>query len=74
MFTKYYWIMPIAKYVEKYGLDHFSESMDAIEKITKRNTGEYAIRRFIRKRIPNGSSDTLNEKQVENIKANHHRH
>ena len=38
MFTNYYWIMPIAKYVEKYGLEHFGSSMRAIEEITKRNT------------------------------------
>lgn len=47
MFKKYYWIMPIAKFVEKYGLDHFDISMTSIEEITKRNTGEYAIRPFI---------------------------
>ena len=49
MFLNYYWVMPIAKYVEKYGLDDFEISMKAIEEITKRNTGEYAIRPFIRK-------------------------
>ncbi|XWN37167.1 MAG: DNA alkylation repair protein [Balneola sp.] len=49
MFKEYYWIMPIAKFVEKYGLDHFDISMRAIEEITKRNTGEYAIRPFIEK-------------------------
>ncbi|MEX0774028.1 MAG: DNA alkylation repair protein, partial [Balneolales bacterium] len=49
MFTNFYWIMPIAKYVEKYGTDYFFESITAIEEITKRNTGEYAIRPFIRK-------------------------
>ena len=47
MFTEYYWIMPIAKYVEKYGQDHFAESMMAIKEVTKRNTGEYAIRPFL---------------------------
>ena len=47
MFTNYYWIMPIAKYVEKYGLDDFDISMNAIKEITKRNTGEYAIRPFL---------------------------
>jgi 3-methyladenine DNA glycosylase AlkC len=46
MFTNFYWIMPIGKFVEKYGLNHFSESIKAIEEITKRNTGEYAIRPF----------------------------
>ncbi|MBO6571912.1 3-methyladenine DNA glycosylase [bacterium] len=49
MFKEYYWMMPIAKFVEKYGLDHFDISMRAIEEITKRNTGEYAIRPFIEK-------------------------
>lgn len=47
MFKDYYWVMPIAKYVEKYGLQHFELSMDAIREITKRNTGEYAIRPYL---------------------------
>ncbi len=47
MFSEYYWVMPIAKYVEKYGLDHWELSMNAIFEITKRNTGEYCIRPFI---------------------------
>lgn len=47
MFTNFFWIMPMAKYVEKYGLNNFNVSMKAIEEITKRNTGEYAIRPFI---------------------------
>lgn len=49
MFTHYYWVLPIGKFVEKYGLAHFNRSMDAIEEITKRNTGEYAVRPYIRK-------------------------
>lgn len=49
MFTNFYWIMPIGKFVEKYGLENFDISIMAIEEITKRNTGEYAIRPFIRK-------------------------
>lgn len=49
MFTKYYWILPIAKFVELYGLENFELSIQSIELITKRNTGEYAIRPFIRK-------------------------
>jgi 3-methyladenine DNA glycosylase AlkC len=49
MFTNFYWLMPVGKFVEKYGLEHFPQSMPAIEEITKRNTGEYAIRPFIRK-------------------------
>lgn len=49
MFTNYYWLMPVGKYIEKYGLDHFTESITAIGELTKRNTGEYAIRPYVRK-------------------------
>jgi len=49
MFTNFYWLMPIGKFVEKYGLEDFDISIQAIEEITKRNTGEYAIRPFIKK-------------------------
>ena len=49
MFTNFYWLMPVGKFVEKYGLDHFTLSIKSIEEITKRNTGEYAIRPFARK-------------------------
>ena len=49
MFTDFYWVMPIGKYVEIFGIDNFNISMHAIEEITKRNTGEYAIRPFLRK-------------------------
>lgn len=49
MFTYFYWLMPVGKFVERYGLDDFTESIQAIEEITKRNTGEYAIRPYARK-------------------------
>ncbi|MDO4702452.1 DNA alkylation repair protein [Tannerella sp.] len=49
MFTHYYWILPIGKFVQEYGIEHFELSMQAIEEITKRNTGEYAVRPYIRK-------------------------
>lgn len=47
MFTEGYWLMPIAFYVEKYGLENYEASMQFIEEVTKRNTGEYAIRPFL---------------------------
>ena len=49
MFTNFYWLMPVGKFIEKYGLDNFALSIYAIEEITKRNTGEYAIRPYARK-------------------------
>jgi 3-methyladenine DNA glycosylase AlkC len=49
MFKEYYWLLPVGKFIEKYGLDNFSDSITAIEELTKRSTGEYAIRPFIKK-------------------------
>lgn len=49
MFSNFYWLMPVGKFIEKYGLDNFTASIKAIEEVTKRNTGEYAIRPFARK-------------------------
>jgi 3-methyladenine DNA glycosylase AlkC len=49
MFKNFYWVMPFAKFVEKYGLDDFDTSILTIEEITKRGTGEYAVRPFIKK-------------------------
>lgn len=46
MFKNFYWLMPVGKFVEKYGLDNLAISIKALEEITKRNTGEYAIRPF----------------------------
>jgi len=48
MFKHFYWIMPLGKFIELFGLNNFDASMQAIEEITKRNTGEYAIRPYIR--------------------------
>ncbi|MBX4149403.1 DNA alkylation repair protein [Paenibacillus lautus] len=47
MFTEGYFLMPIAYFVERYGLDHFEISMNALYEITKRHTSEYAIRPFL---------------------------
>ncbi len=49
MFTDFYWLMPVGKFVEKYGLEYYALSIKAIEEITKRNTGEYAIRPYATK-------------------------
>lgn len=48
MFTNGYFLMPIAFFVEKYGLQHFEISMNALYEITKRHISEYAIRPFLK--------------------------
>ena len=47
MFSEGYWIAPIAYFVEIYGLDNYSLSMDALAEITKRHTSEYAVRPYL---------------------------
>jgi 3-methyladenine DNA glycosylase AlkC len=49
MFTNFYWLMPVGKFIERYGMDDFAISIKAIEEVTKRNTGEYAIRPYARR-------------------------
>ena len=49
MFKEYYWILPIAQIVEDHGLDDFKLSTDAMKEITKRSTGEWAIRPYLNK-------------------------
>lgn len=47
MFKQYYWALPIGKFIELYGLQHVDASLAAIAELTKRSTGEYAIRPFL---------------------------
>jgi len=54
MFKTGYWLMPVAKFVGLYGLEHYDISMRAIYEITKRHTGEYAIRPYIEKALRPG--------------------
>ena len=48
MMSEYYWTLPIATFIEEYGLEHYAESIDAIAEITKRSTGEFAIRPYLK--------------------------
>lgn len=47
MFTNGYFLMPVAFFVERYGLNHFDLSLNAMYEITKRHTSEYAIRPYL---------------------------
>ncbi|MEL6928493.1 MAG: DNA alkylation repair protein [Cyanobacteria bacterium J06600_6] len=48
MMSEYYWTLPIATFIEEYGLEHYAESIDAIAEVTKRSTGEFAIRPYLK--------------------------
>lgn len=47
MFTEGWYLMPVARFVEEYGLHDWQTSLDALNQITRRHTSEYAIRPFI---------------------------
>ncbi|WP_028649415.1 DNA alkylation repair protein [Nocardiopsis sp. CNT312] len=47
MFKTTWFLMPVARYVEEYGLGHPEESLDFLEEVTRCHTGEYAVRPFI---------------------------
>lgn len=50
MFTFGYWLWPVGSFISTYGLNHHKPSIAAIEELTKRHTGEYAIRPYITSR------------------------
>jgi 3-methyladenine DNA glycosylase AlkC len=44
MFSEGWWLWPIGRYVEKHGIENIKLSLSFIKELTKRFTGEYAIR------------------------------
>ncbi|MBP2079422.1 DNA alkylation repair protein [Oceanobacillus polygoni] len=58
MFTNGYFLMPVAYFVERFGINHFENSMHALYEITKRHTSEYAIRPYL-ERYPDESLNYL---------------
>ncbi len=49
MFTYGWWLWPIGRYVERNGTKNFRASMEFIYELTKRFTGEFAVRPLIAK-------------------------
>jgi 3-methyladenine DNA glycosylase AlkC len=47
MFNAGWYLLPVAQFVEGYGLDHFDCSLEAMYEITKRHTAEFAVRPYI---------------------------
>ena len=44
MFSEGWWLWPIGRYVEKHGIENIKLSLNFIKELTKRFTGEFAIR------------------------------
>jgi len=57
MFSEGWWLWPIGRYVEKHGIENLKVSLDFIKELTKRFTGEYAIRPL----LANKPKETIKE-------------
>ena len=57
MFTEGWWLWPIGRYVEKHGVENLKVSLAFIKELTKRFTGEYAIRPL----LANKPKETIKE-------------
>jgi 3-methyladenine DNA glycosylase AlkC len=60
MFNDGYWVLPIAQFVEEYGLDDFDASANALYEVTQRFSSEFAIRPYL-VRYPDAMLAKLNE-------------
>ncbi|MEN9938781.1 MAG: hypothetical protein RLZZ387_5360 [Chloroflexota bacterium] len=58
MFTDGWYLMPVAAFVEHYGLEHLDVSLRTMHAITQRHTAEFAIRPFLL-RYPEQTMATL---------------
>ena len=47
MFSEGWWLWPVGRYVERHGLENRTVSLNFIEQLTKRFTGEYAVRTLL---------------------------
>jgi len=50
MFSEGWWLWPVGRYVEKHGIENPKVSLGFIKELTKRFTGEYAIRPLLEKK------------------------
>ena len=56
MFSEGWWLWPIGRYVERHGLENTKLSLNFIKELTKRFTGEFAIRKL----LANSPKETIN--------------
>lgn len=49
MYNDTWFLAPVARFVEEFGLDHPDESLPALEAVTRRHTSEFAVRPYLRR-------------------------
>lgn len=71
MFKDGWWLWPVGRYVEKHGVEHFQTSLSFIKELTKRHTGEFAIRPLLVKFPKEGMKVMEMWSRDENVHVRH---
>ena len=67
MFNFGWWLWPIGRYVERYGNENYILSLSFLKELTKRFTGEYAIRSLLREHPKEVMDELINWTKEENV-------
>jgi len=67
MFTEGWWLWPVGRYVEKHGIENVKVSLAFIKELTKRFTGEYAIRPLLANKTQETIKTILRWSKDENV-------
>lgn len=67
MFQFGWWLWPIGRYVERYGNENWSLSLAFLKELTKRFTGEYAIRPLLREHPKEVMDELIKWTKDENV-------
>lgn len=67
MFNLGWWLWPIGRYVERYGNEDWMLSLAFLKELTKRFTGEYAIRSLLREHPKEVMDELINWTKEENV-------
>lgn len=67
MFQFGWWLWPVGRYVERYGNENWSLSLAFLKELTKRFTGEYAIRPLLREHPKEVMDELIKWTKDENV-------
>lgn len=67
MFSFGWWLWPIGRYVERHGNENWQVSLDFLKELTKRFTGEYAIRPLLKEHPQEVMDELIRWSQEDNV-------
>jgi 3-methyladenine DNA glycosylase AlkC len=67
MFSEGWWLWPVGRYVERHGIENVTVSLKFIKELTKRFTGEYAIRPLLEHKTEETIKTMLEWSKDENV-------